>query len=225
MVPCALRREAMQAPRMHCGGRYFSILLFPSLGWGQELRTGEIWGQTVSHTQENAMTRAARPPRSHGGEGSWGLGPPECVGGTLQEALCVRSSMPHDSNAQSAPPPPTGQGRSLLGFTRLIPSHRCQRARQVLDRVEETALFLGGGPAAAKGASLFTWISSGTVYAQVIKHTHFSHLRKWSWVCPSGPGVKTPSSQCRGTGSIPGRGTKILHAARHGQKKETKRRS
>ena len=70
MVPCALRHEAMQAPRMGCGGRYFSILLFPSLGWGQELRTGEIWGQTVTHTQANAYTPAARPPRSHGWEGS-----------------------------------------------------------------------------------------------------------------------------------------------------------
>ena len=28
---------------------------------------------------------------------------------------------------------------------------------------------------------------------------------------PGGPVVKTPSSQCRGTGSIPGQGTKIPH--------------
>lgn len=37
-----------------------------------------------------------------------------------------------------------------------------------------------------------------------------------------GPVVKTPWFQWRGTGSFPGHGTKILHAARCGQKKKKK---
>ena len=37
---------------------------------------------------------------------------------------------------------------------------------------------------------------------------------------PGSPVVKTPCFDCRGMGSIPGQGTKILRAARHGQKKK-----
>ena len=36
---------------------------------------------------------------------------------------------------------------------------------------------------------------------------------------PGGPVVKTLCFQCRGAGSIPGRGTKIPHAVGHGQNK------
>ena len=39
---------------------------------------------------------------------------------------------------------------------------------------------------------------------------------------PGGPVVKTLRFHCRGAGSIPGRGTKILHAVWHGQKKKKK---
>ena len=38
--------------------------------------------------------------------------------------------------------------------------------------------------------------------------------------CFGGPVVKTPYSQCRGTGSIPGEGTEFLHASQYGQKKK-----
>ena len=34
------------------------------------------------------------------------------------------------------------------------------------------------------------------------------------WDFPGGPEFKTQCSQCRGTGSIPGQGTKTLHATR-----------
>ena len=37
---------------------------------------------------------------------------------------------------------------------------------------------------------------------------------------PGDPVVKTPHLQSRGMGSIPGRGTKILHATQCGQKKK-----
>ena len=35
---------------------------------------------------------------------------------------------------------------------------------------------------------------------------------------PGGPVVRTPHFHCRGPGSIPGQGTKILQATRHSQK-------
>ena len=34
--------------------------------------------------------------------------------------------------------------------------------------------------------------------------------------------VKTPHVHCRGCGSIPGRGTKIMDPVQHGQKKKSK---
>ena len=34
--------------------------------------------------------------------------------------------------------------------------------------------------------------------------------------------VKTPHFHCRGCGSNPGRGTKMMHPAQHGQKKKKK---
>ena len=37
---------------------------------------------------------------------------------------------------------------------------------------------------------------------------------------PGGPVAKTPSFQCRGTGSVPGHGTKILHAIWCSKKKK-----
>ena len=43
--------------------------------------------------------------------------------------------------------------------------------------------------------------------------------------CPGGPVVKTPCSRGRCLGSIPGWGTKILHAAQPGQEKEGKKKS
>ena len=39
---------------------------------------------------------------------------------------------------------------------------------------------------------------------------------------PGDPVVKTPHFQCRGTGLIPGQGTKIPHAAHYGQKIKSK---
>ena len=41
---------------------------------------------------------------------------------------------------------------------------------------------------------------------------------------PGGPVVKTLHFQCRGTGSIPGPGTKILQAMQQGQKKKGKKK-
>ena len=40
------------------------------------------------------------------------------------------------------------------------------------------------------------------------------------WECPGGPVVRTRHSHCQGPGSIPGPGTKIPLAMRHGQKKK-----
>ena len=37
--------------------------------------------------------------------------------------------------------------------------------------------------------------------------------------------VKTPHFHCRGCGSNPGRGTKMMHPAQHGQKKKKRRQS
>ena len=39
---------------------------------------------------------------------------------------------------------------------------------------------------------------------------------------PGGPVVRTPHFHCRGPGSIPGQGTKILQAERRGKKKKKK---
>ena len=50
--------------------------------------------------------------------------------------------------------------------------------------------------------------------------SHRGYFKKGGGVFPGGPVVKTPCPHCRGTGSIPGRGTKIPHAARHGKKKK-----
>ena len=52
-------------------------------------------------------------------------------------------------------------------------------------------------------------------------------IKKQAWDFSGGPMVKTLCSQCggAGTGSIPGLGTKIPHAARHGQKKKRKRQA
>ena len=41
-------------------------------------------------------------------------------------------------------------------------------------------------------------------------------------VCSGGPVVKTLTSNAEGSGSIPGQGTKILHATRYGQKWKNK---
>ena len=49
-----------------------------------------------------------------------------------------------------------------------------------------------------------------------IKIKNFVH-----WDFPGGPLVKTPCSQCRGMGSIPGWRTKIPHALWCGQNKQT----
>ena len=43
------------------------------------------------------------------------------------------------------------------------------------------------------------------------------------WDFPGGPVVKTPHSQCRGAGLIPGQGTKIPHASQRGQKKKKRK--
>ena len=47
---------------------------------------------------------------------------------------------------------------------------------------------------------------------------HNQLLLLLSWDFPRGPVVKTLHFHCRGTGSIPGQGTKILHATQCGQK-------
>ena len=54
------------------------------------------------------------------------------------------------------------------------------------------------------------------------KHGVWSKDRRRDF--PGGPVVKTPCFQCRGTGSIPGLGTKIPHAMLRGQKKKKKGR-
>ena len=43
----------------------------------------------------------------------------------------------------------------------------------------------------------------------------------WQWDFPGGPVVKTLCFQCRGLGSIPGRGTEDPHTVQHGGKKES----
>ena len=47
-------------------------------------------------------------------------------------------------------------------------------------------------------------------------------LNNYLWGLPGGPMVKFCASNERGTGLIPGQGTKILHAKQHSQKKKTK---
>ena len=42
------------------------------------------------------------------------------------------------------------------------------------------------------------------------------------WDLPGGPVVKTPCFHCRGIGSVPGQGTKILHAMWPAHTQETK---
>ena len=52
---------------------------------------------------------------------------------------------------------------------------------------------------------------------EVDQHCHHQQIKVESQDFPGGPVFMTLCSQCRGTGSIPGRGTKISRAAR-GQK-------
>lgn len=52
--------EARQASRMRRGGCYFSILLFPNLGWGQEVRTGEILGDIHTHVHIYPRSKASQ---------------------------------------------------------------------------------------------------------------------------------------------------------------------
>ena len=47
-------------------------------------------------------------------------------------------------------------------------------------------------------------------------------LNNYLWGLPGGPMVKFCASNERGTGLIPGQGTKILHAKQHSQKKKNK---
>lgn len=51
----------------------------------------------------------------------------------------------------------------------------------------------------------------------------FCHLqsKSYNWEFPGSPVIKTLHFHCRGPGTIPGRGTKISKASRHGQKKKS----
>ena len=48
------------------------------------------------------------------------------------------------------------------------------------------------------------------------------HNRKYGWVFPGGLVVRIWCFHCRGPGLIPDRGTEILQATRHSQKKKKK---
>lgn len=92
-------REARQVHKVGWGGHY-SILLFPSLRWGQESKIGEIWGQT--HTYMHMLRPQQRGPshRMSGREAEAGGSPSVCAG-LPQEALFVCSPTLYDSNVQS----------------------------------------------------------------------------------------------------------------------------
>ena len=51
----------------------------------------------------------------------------------------------------------------------------------------------------------------------------FLFKKHWAWELPGGPGVRTQRFHRHGAGSIPGQGTKILLARRHGHRKALSR--